>query len=228
MIAEVQTKVRSLARPPGTAERYFELRARRLDVEVAVVKGQLDTLGGRLSEVEKELEGGAQTEHGMIAEVRTAEAQAPLCRGVLISVRPGSDNPAPGYPAIDDWPPPGRGPLAGIHAGFENTDGADLLVLACDYPHADTDLLRRLSDQAGEGHELVMLTGGDGRDHPLVALWSRRTRSRVGLALEQSTFGVRKLIATWRLLRLGPADFPGFDLDARLVNVNTKEDWRRL
>jgi chromosome segregation protein len=75
VITEVQTKVRSLARQKGKAERYFTLRARRLDVEVAVVKGQLDTLGGRLAEVEKELEGGALTEQGMISEVRTAEAQ---------------------------------------------------------------------------------------------------------------------------------------------------------
>jgi chromosome segregation protein len=75
VIAEVQTKVRSLARQKGKAERYFALRARRLDVEVAVVKGQLDTLGGRLAEVEKELGGRALTEQGMIAEVRTAEAQ---------------------------------------------------------------------------------------------------------------------------------------------------------
>ena len=39
VISEVQTKVRSLARQKGKAERYFALRARRLDVEVAVVKG---------------------------------------------------------------------------------------------------------------------------------------------------------------------------------------------
>ena len=75
VISEVQTKVRSLARQKGKAERYLELRARRLDVEVAVVKGQLETLGSRLSEVEKELQSGAQSEQGRIAEVRTAEAQ---------------------------------------------------------------------------------------------------------------------------------------------------------
>ena len=165
---------------------------------------------------------------GRTLALRAAEALAPLCRGVLISVRPGSDNPAPGYPAIEDSPPPGRGPLAGIQAGFENTDGAALLVLACDYPHAETDLLRRLSDRAGNHHDIVMVTGGDGRDHPLVAFWSGRTRSRVCQALEQGSFGVRRLIATWKLLRLGPAEFPGVDLDASLVNVNTEDDLRRL
>ena len=74
VIAEVQTKVRSLARQKGKAERYLELRARRLNVEVAVVKGQLDTLGARLAEVEREIVGGAQSEQGMVAEVSAAEA----------------------------------------------------------------------------------------------------------------------------------------------------------
>ena len=164
---------------------------------------------------------------GPTLALRAAEALAPVCRGVLISVRPGSNNPAPGFPAIEDSPPPGRGPLAGIEAGFGSTHGAGLLVLACDYPYAKTDLLRRLSDRAGDQHDVVMVVGGDGRDHPLVAVWSDRTRSRVREALEQGTFGVRKLIAGWRLLRLGPTEFPGIDLDASMVNVNTEDDLRR-
>src|SRR5688572_3424448 len=47
VVAEVETKVRSLARQKGKAERYLELRARRLSVEVAVVGHQLDALGRR-------------------------------------------------------------------------------------------------------------------------------------------------------------------------------------
>ena len=44
VISEVQTKVRSLARQKGKAERYLKYRQRRLDVEVAVVRSQLDLL----------------------------------------------------------------------------------------------------------------------------------------------------------------------------------------
>ena len=74
VISEVQTKVRSLARQKGRAERYLELRTRRLNVEVAVVRAQLEALNVRLAEVDKELSGGAQSGQGMIAEVRAAEA----------------------------------------------------------------------------------------------------------------------------------------------------------
>jgi chromosome segregation protein len=75
VIAEVQTKVRSLARQKGKAERYLEYRKRRLDVEVTVVRHQLDVLKERLVRVEKELQGDLRSGEGMVAELRTAEAE---------------------------------------------------------------------------------------------------------------------------------------------------------
>jgi chromosome segregation protein len=75
VIAEVQTKVRSLARQKGKAERYAEYRSRRLSVEVAVVGHQLDTLKERLAGVERDLQGDLVSVEGMVAELRTAEAE---------------------------------------------------------------------------------------------------------------------------------------------------------
>ena len=75
VIGEVQTKVRSLARQRGKAERYAEYRQRRLDVEVSVVRHQLDMLGERLTAVDGELQGDIHTGKGMVAELRTAEAR---------------------------------------------------------------------------------------------------------------------------------------------------------
>jgi chromosome segregation protein len=75
VIGEVQTKVRSLARQKGKAQRYQEYRKRRLDVEVTVVRQQLETLGERLDGVEKDLRGDMQSSQGMVAELRAAEAE---------------------------------------------------------------------------------------------------------------------------------------------------------
>jgi chromosome segregation protein len=75
VITEVQTKVRSLARQRGKAQRYTEYRARRLDVEVSVVRHQLDTLRTRLEGVQKILQGDQQTEQGMVAELSAAESE---------------------------------------------------------------------------------------------------------------------------------------------------------
>ena len=75
VIAEIQTKVRSLARQKGKAQRHAEYRLRRLDVEVAVVRHQLDTLKARLVAVEKDLADDRKTGEGMVAELTTAEAE---------------------------------------------------------------------------------------------------------------------------------------------------------
>ncbi len=75
VIGEVQTKVRSLARQKGKAERYLELRKRRLDIEVAVVRHQLDALRLRLEDVERELAGDVRSGQGVAAELQTAEAE---------------------------------------------------------------------------------------------------------------------------------------------------------
>jgi len=75
VIGEVETKVRSLSRQKGKAQRYQTLRDRRLAVEVAVVRHQLEALKERLKEVERELAGDRELGEGYLAELRLAETQ---------------------------------------------------------------------------------------------------------------------------------------------------------
>lgn len=74
VIAEVRTKVRSLARQKGKAQRFQELRTRRLAVEVAVVRADLEKLEERLAGVEGELAQGREEGAGAAAELAAAEA----------------------------------------------------------------------------------------------------------------------------------------------------------
>jgi chromosome segregation protein len=80
VIAEVETKVRSLARQKGKAQRYHSLRTRRLAVEVAVVGHRLTGLQERLVEVEGVLGGEQGSAEGMLAELRAAEARVESLR----------------------------------------------------------------------------------------------------------------------------------------------------
>ena len=80
VIAEVQSKVRSLARQKGKAERYLQLRNRRLFVEVAVISRQLESLQLRKTQLDRELHGGEATSKGMVAELRIAEAEVERLR----------------------------------------------------------------------------------------------------------------------------------------------------
>jgi len=75
LIGEVQRNVRSLARQKGKAERYTELRSRRLSVEIAVYRDELEGLVARLGEVEEVLERDHEEGEGMVAELQSAEAK---------------------------------------------------------------------------------------------------------------------------------------------------------
>jgi molybdopterin-guanine dinucleotide biosynthesis protein A len=168
---------------------------------------------------------------GVSLALRAARALAPVCEGVLISVRPGSPNPAPGYPALADEPPAGRGPLAGLATAFGATGNADLLVLACDYPHVETALAERLLSAAlRKGvapHDVALLCDPAGRDHPLVAIWRRSAACAVSGALAASALRVGDVVARLSVLRLGGEALGGIDLSAALLNVNRPEDLGR-
>ncbi len=75
VIGEVQSKVRSLARQKGRAQRYQELRERRLSVEIAVVREEMGGLEGRLEQIRAELREGENGGEGLQAELGTAEAR---------------------------------------------------------------------------------------------------------------------------------------------------------
>jgi molybdopterin-guanine dinucleotide biosynthesis protein A len=188
-------------------------------VGVVLTGGRGRRMGGPKGEIE--LEGRSLAE-------RAAATLWPHCASVLISIRPGAPNPAPQHPAIADDPPADRGPLAGIHAAFLASGSADLLVLACDYPAMSGDGLSAILDAARPEDDLVLAVDGSGRDHPLVGLWRRSALPHVERALSDRLYKVRALLPDLATRRVSPADAPGVDLDALLLNVNHPEDLLRL
>jgi len=156
---------------------------------------------------------------------RAASQLAPVCSEVVIGVAPGAENPAPEWPAVEDAPPAGRGPLAGIDAAFTAFVGRDLLVLACDYPRIDTPLLRALvARAAGTDDDLVVLEDGSGRVHPLVGVWRHAAATAVRETVRAGSLRVADLLDRVRAARLGPRELPEIDLDRALVNWNRPED----
>jgi molybdopterin-guanine dinucleotide biosynthesis protein A len=179
--------------------------------------------GRRLGRPKGELRVGGRT----LAD-RAAEALRPVCRRVLISVQEGARNPAPRFAPVADEAPAGRGPLAGIAAAFGAAAGADLLVLACDYPRVDAALLGALLRGARPGDALTAVADSRGRLHPLVGLWRVALAPAVHEALAAGRLRVLDLVAGVRVARLGREAFAGRDLDALLLNVNVPADLQAL
>lgn len=75
LIGEVESKVRSLARQKGRAQRYTELRKRRLDLEVTLARRDLDSLEARRAQVVRDLEAAEDPE---ALQARVAEFESRL------------------------------------------------------------------------------------------------------------------------------------------------------
>lgn len=80
VIGEVETKVRSLARQKGKAQRFIALRDRRLAVEIAVARDELERLQDRLDHVRRELVGDRELGEGYLAELHSAEVHLETLR----------------------------------------------------------------------------------------------------------------------------------------------------
>jgi chromosome segregation protein len=74
LVTEVESKVRSLARQKRRAQRHAELQARRLDLEVAATRAELESLAATLEEGARRREALERGEGAARTERTTAEA----------------------------------------------------------------------------------------------------------------------------------------------------------
>lgn len=162
--------------------------------------------------------------NGTTLAERAASALRPLCGSVLISVAPGSPNPAPGFSVVEDPAPGGLGPLAGIATAFGSSGKADLLVLACDYPEVGTALLRVLLRSATPGDDLIFPVDPVGRDHPLVGYWRRSAEPVVVAALAANQLKVLSLLPDLVVRRVRPGEYADAGSNRPLRNLNWPED----
>lgn len=80
VLVEVASKVRSLAQQRGRAERHAKLRARRLQLEIAVAQAQLEKTTRRLAEARSEVERLEPDSGPDHVDLRTAETRAEALR----------------------------------------------------------------------------------------------------------------------------------------------------
>ena len=80
VLIEVGSKVRSLAQQRGRAERHAKLRARLLQLEIAVADARLEETTGRLAEARAELESLEPDTGPDHVDLRTAETRAETLR----------------------------------------------------------------------------------------------------------------------------------------------------
>lgn len=78
----------------------------------------------------------------------------------------------PGFEAVPDLLP-GRGPLAGLHAGLERAAGQPIFALACDMPFVGPELVRHLlAAAAAGGANGAWVAAGESGLQTLCGVWS--------------------------------------------------------
>ncbi len=127
-------------------------------------------------------------------------------------------------PIIPDRPS-GVGPLGGLSALLAARPEADCIMLACDMPHLDVALLRRLAVGEVDCDAVVCrATQADVSDgpqwHPCCGLYRPSALPAVQAALVSGRYGLRELL---KKLRVRPVDL--VEDEARWVeNWNAPED----
>jgi molybdopterin-guanine dinucleotide biosynthesis protein A len=120
---------------------------------------------------------------------------------------------------------PEMGPLAGIESALEDSEAEWTLVVACDMPRLTGDWLSRLLVTAERcDFDCVVPATGDGRLHPLAAVYHRRCLPVFAAALAEGTRRVLDAVGRVRVMRWPVAARE----ECLLANVNTAEEWQTL
>jgi len=110
------------------------------------------------------------------------------------------------------------GPLAGIRAGLAVARHTHLLVLPCDAPRLDADLLEHLLHASAAAPDVVHMLRSGTQWEPLFSIIPLALRTRIEEAWDQGDRSPRHVFANLGLQAVDcPAD------DPRLANLNTPE-----
>lgn len=112
---------------------------------------------------------------------------------------------------------PGEGPLRGIQAALEAAATDWCLVVACDMPHLDAELLRQVAARMVAPFQVVVPEAG-GRLQPLHAGWHRSALLEIQSALAEGERSLMGMLERLDADRVELPEGPGFK------NVNRPED----
>lgn len=157
---------------------------------------------------------------------RTVSKLEPLASEIIIVKAPGAKLPpvstAVTLDVVQD-PVGGKGPLAGICTGLSRSGSCYNLVVACDMPFLNRDLLAYLVSSA-EGYDAVVPR----YDHylePLHAVYSKKCIVEIAKLIEQGRLGVDGLFNHVRTLFVESAQIACFDPEhLSFMNINTPLD----
>ncbi len=121
---------------------------------------------------------------------------------------------------------PGKGPLAAIYTGLKISDSLYNLVVACDMPFLNRDLLRYMV-QVAPDYDIVVPRVGD-MVEPLHAIYSKECLVPIETLIKQDSLSVNHLFALVRTRYVETEEIDRFDPQhLSFFNINTQDDLRK-
>ena len=121
---------------------------------------------------------------------------------------------------------PGLGPLSGLQSGLRACSMEYALVVACDLPFLNVELLRYMAGLPRSYQALVPRSAG--RDHPLHAVYARSCLPEVDALLATGGGSMQQLLDRLDVRRLDERDLHQIDPDGlSLLNLNDEADLER-
>lgn len=145
---------------------------------------------------------------------------------IIVTGTPGQT-----LPEIEHTPPirvvaddfPGKGPLGGIYSGLVASAQASNLVVACDMPFLNQELLKYLLETAGK-FDVVVLRIGEELE-PLHAVYRKSCIEPIKRLFEEGHFNIRRLFDIVKVRYVTAAEIERFDPDhLSYFNINTREE----
>jgi molybdopterin-guanine dinucleotide biosynthesis protein A len=152
---------------------------------------------------------------------------SPVCHEVIVASgsRPAQDVARLNLQFVKDSVP-GAAPLAGLQAGLTAASAEFSLVIACDMPFLNRDLLEYMAGLPRRYQALVPLAA-DGW-HPLHAVYARSSLPAIGALLAEGTYSMEKLLSRLHVQPLSEDEVRQHDADGlSLFNLNNSQDLAR-
>jgi molybdopterin-guanine dinucleotide biosynthesis protein A len=132
---------------------------------------------------------------------------------------------APALTVVEDLYPE-TGPLGGMYTGLRAATAEHGIVVACDMPLLQPQLIQELI-RLGPGHDLVVPVSED-FPQPLCAVYAKACLQPMKRQLDAGSYKITGFFGNLKPLYLRPDDWRRFDPDGlSFQNLNREEDLRR-
>ncbi len=122
---------------------------------------------------------------------------------------------------------PGKGPLGGIYTGLLASPSSHSIVVGCDMPFLNIELLRYMIELS-QGFDAVVPRLGEGRVEPLHAIYSKGCLDNMKTQLEHNQLRIARFLNTVRVRYVEQAECQRFDPQLlTFFNINCQSDLDR-